>query len=515
MSGLKTWILDLRVNFLTGFVFLIHTFTFSVSPIIKELVELDRQNEKQERQTSIPGIPRRSGEISYSYYLIRPFELIRIIKRYHGVGNLFFLVAFLHTSLLTYLGSKAFFQVLVIGKDKELAKLYSSMWYPRLLDNYPNPESFYKLCLMYLAYYVTFRYLCIHRLIKNAILNRNGYKHVTISQANISTAGLYNWTIRSWITFLKTSFIHSKQCATDNQVKRAHLSLETVDKQSLIRNNRRELIYYNNPIDFTKCYGDLMDDMVPYACSWAKHWYHPKYFFRHDISDAGRFFMIRMIGAAGLLALVPIVCLATLIHDMAKLLPNPDQASIYEIAMVFPDFITNLSALIKYCDVLLAILVQFPNHIEVGRIYWDMIVMVSRIRKVHESLSEDLEYCIAKAYEQKHRGFVNSYSSGNYFLYNNISPTDKRVLNELIDLHVRLAQVLSMEFMDLKREHTLYLNLLFVGNGLCISMCISLILSAKSFIVTVLMGGLTLSCFVPIVAVIFCCIVCELDVSTY
>lgn len=522
MSKLWTWFLNsrLRINSLTGFVFLVHTFSYSVSPMIKELVELDRQKENSNNKLSGLSIPYSLAETYQDYkdddsvrhYLKRPLELVKLIKRYHGVGNIFFVIAFLHASLLTYLGSKAFFQVLVIGDDKELAKYYSSIWYPRLLDNYPNPESFYNLCLMYLAYYVSFRYLCIYRLVTNAVLNRNGYKHITVSQANFSIAGLYNWSMREWVLYIKTAYKHAHLCATDENVKKAHLCFDTVDNEKLCRYSRRELIYYNNPIDFTRCYGE-MTGAHAHPNNWAKKWYTPKYNCRHDLTDSSRFFTLHLSGAAILLALVPIVCLVTLIFDMSKLLPDPERATIYEIIAVFPEFITNPSAVIKYLDVLCAILVQFPNHIEAGRIYWDVLVMVSRTRKVYEALTEDLNFCVNRSNEYKRINFRN-YDSLD-FAFDNIKGTEKAALNKSIDLHVRLVQVLNIEFMDLKREHTLYLNLLFVGNGLCISVCISLILSAQSFIVTILMGGLALSCFFPIVAIIVCCIKCELDVSTF
>lgn len=535
MSRLWTWILDLRININSGLVFLAHTFTYSVSPVIKDLVELDRQNEEQMYRQSKRNLPYESltypvediEEDRLSHYLTRPTKLIKLIKRYHGVGNLFFFVAFSHTCLLTYLGSKAFFQALIIGSDKELASYYSSLWYPRLFDSYPNPESFYNLCFLYLAYYVTFRFLCIHRLIKYSILNRNGYKHITVSQSNLSIAGLYNWTLRNWILFVKKTYNHLNLCAADNQVKRDHLSFDTVDKDKLTRSTKRELIYYSNPIDFSKCYGELRNEMIPFlANSWSKHWYYPNYNCRHDLADAGRFFTLQTFGGAALLAIVPIVCLATLVFEMGRFLPNAEQATIGEIIAVFPEFITNLSAVIKYVDVLLAILVQIPNHVEAGRIYWDVIVMVSRTRKVHEALSEDLDFCLSRARQYKQIEIARDllfdgqresesllYEQYDKFVYDSVNRTEKKKLNDMLEMHIRLAQILIIEFLDLKSTHTLYLNLLFVGNGLCISVCISLILLDKSFIVTLVLGGLALSCFVPIVGIIYSCVKCELNVS--
>lgn len=536
MAGILSSIVDTRFNYYSLVIFLAHKISFSCSPLLTELVELDRKNEKAScicHRSDSHLVQRQKSncdrdEDNILHYLMRPRTLITLIKRYHGVGWDFLFLASIHFLLLMYLGTKAFFSLLTVGNDPEWSKYCSRSWFPRMLESYPNPESFNNLCIMYLLYYVSLRGLCTYRLVKYAIVNRNGYKDITISQVNFTVAAVHHWKMQDWLDYVRTAVSHRKLCSSDNEARKLHLSFGEECNDIMMRSGKREVMYYNNVIDFTKCYGDLRDKFgSKHLSSWASNWHVAQPACRQDVEDAGRLFILQVIGFSALLTALIVLGIVFFFYEASRLTPNPDESTILETLEVFPDFVMNFSHFIRYLDIMLVLIVQFPNHIEAGLIYWDMTVMISRTRKVCDAISEDLNFCAKKAREYKNSDNHSTMKRYNCFTvspvqqqddtniheYDNLDTSAKELLNEEIEVHIRLASVLNLEFDDLKRTHTLYLNLLFVGSGFCISICLSLLLVSKSSIVSFLMAGLAISCFIPLFGMVFFCVRAELAVS--
>lgn len=541
----KLWsrLSERRVNLFAVVTYLAHQVSYSCSPLVEELVELDR---KQERKNLRCGrgdaffLDELESESDVSdenlwYYLLQPSELIRLIKRYHKVGNVFFALAFTQFASLLYISFKAVFQATFIGHDESLARQYAKSWFPRILESFPNPENMYSLFILLCSYYITLRLLCIRRLVKNSVINRNGYKLLSMTMTNFPVAGVYYWPIKTWVAMLVEAYNHKRLCDRDNRHRKAHLSLEIKSKDRMLRFSKKELIYYRNVVDFSACFGeDVIDEMqLHLRSSWAKGWHIAQPTARIDPHELGLLVALQMAGLTLLFSLVALLIFLSTFYEISRLTPDPDKASVLDVILTTPKFFTNINSIIRQSDLTLLVLVQMPNHIEAAIIYWDMMVMISRTRKVCDALSEDLHYCVTKAREyrlinRRHRSHIENknnsdidlyslvdHDSSDQFDFDNINYAEKKALNDTIELHLRLARVLNHEFLDLKRSHTLYLNLLFVGSGFCISLCISLIFIVKSKLMILILISLIISSSVPLLGVVLFCIIAEQTVSIF
>lgn len=519
----------------TVVVFLAHKISYSFSPLIKSTVESELKAEsKSPDEIFLSELERYKVEGSFWQYLTRPIELLNLIKRYHDIGNLFFVVAFAQIMSLAYLGFKSIFHAMVIGQDKQKANHYASSWFPRILESYPNPENFYALLIIICTYYFLLRLLCLRRLVLGSIINKQGYRRLTITQTNLPCAGAYNLPGKAWIDLIKLTLTHRRLCNNNQGIKEKHLAFDKSCKDKLMRCSKKELIYYTNVIDFNSCFGEFMEEMAhDHRSKWAANWHIAQPSCYLDPHELGILILLQISGLSLLFGLISVLIILHLFYEVSRLTPDPDEATYADILKTIPCFMTNLNAIIKFSDVTLNMLVQIPNHIEAAIIYLDMVILISRTRKVSDALKADLDLCETRAYScsninkksqlvPEYRSYTSTESNPNQdSLRNNhtrhgsghMSISERKTLNESIELHVILAQMVNLEFIDLKRSHTLYLNLLFVGCGFCISVCISLIFVVKSNLVIYILISLVISCSVPLIGAVLFCVTSELTVS--
>lgn len=516
----------------TVVVFLAHKISYSCSPLIKSLVDLDLEFDRRRAaanyHTFYPDdLDLESHRVEASFWpsLKRPAQLLNLIKRYHDAGNMFFVFAFAQIISLAYLGFKSIFQAIVIGHDKRKAKYYASSWFPRMFESYPDPENFYALAIIICTYYLLLRLLCLRRLVLGAIINKNGYKRLTITQTNMPVAGVYNMPAKAWFDLVKLTLSHKHLCNTNAEVRKLHLTFDPSCRDKLMRYSQKQLTYYTNAIDFNACFGELIKEMdVEHRSEWSSNWHISQSTCYVDPHELGILIMLQAVGFFALFSVTPVLMVLHLYYEISRLTPDPDTASYADVFKTIPSFLTSLNALIKFFDVTLNIFVQIPNQIEAAIIYWDLAVLISRTRKVGEALREDLSMCTTRPHEGDWRQtHEESDAHGTQWAIGadcehdhhfTMGHAERKTLNESIEMHVRLAQMLNIEFIDLKRSHTLYLNLLFVGCGFCISVCISLIFVVKSNLMIFILASLVVSCSVPLVGVVLFCVVAELMVST-
>lgn len=543
MSQYWSSLMERRVNLFTLVVFLAHKVSYSCSPLLEELVELDRKQERKKFRCGGRGEAFFLDELredvntadeSVWHYLLQPSELIRLIRRQHDAGNVFLISVLFQFLSLVYLVIKAVFQATVIGNDEAQAHYYSRSWFPRIWESFPHPENFYSLHILLCVYYITLRLLCIRRLIRTSVINRDGYKIINTTMTNLPVAASYNWPVKIWIKAVKKFFRHKRKCGEDIAVRRSHVSFAPKCEEIMNRHSKKELIYYRNVIDFSDCFGkETVNEMQQnLRSSWARNWFIAQPAPRVDPHELSLLIALQISGLSLLFSLTTLLVFLSTFYEISRLTPNPDEASIFDIISATPKFLTCMNSLMRQSDLILLILIQLPNHIDAAVIYWDLVVLISRTRKVCDALEEDLTYYVVKACEYRQLNFGHMLhgtqvsetdsddifsmtdENSNQYEFDNITYAEKKAMNETLEMHVRLARLLNHEFLDLKRSHTLYLNLLFVGSGFCIALCISLILVVKSKLMILILICLIASCAVPLVGIVLFCVLAEQTVSS-
>lgn len=90
----------------------------------------------------------------------------------------------------------------------------------------------------------------------------------------------------------------------------------------------------------------------------------------------------------------------------------------------------------------------------------------------------------------------------------------RQALSRSIYLHIRLTRVIYHEFCDIRRTHTVLLNILLVGGGSLISICASELLQVEdSFLKRFVLEAFIVSCLIPIILSLTFCITTEYTVS--
>lgn len=112
--------------------------------------------------------------------------------------------------------------------------------------------------------------------------------------------------------------------------------------------------------------------------------------------------------------------------------------------------------------------------------------------------------------------FMNRYSSKNieFFSKNDLNLKQRREINHRLERNIKMAKILYVEFLDLKRTHGLFVNALMILSGFCIAHCLSQMITATSYST---FFSLTINCLAfvaPISAIIILSVLLDREVST-
>lgn len=528
---------------------LVHKFTFSCSPLTEELVRLTRARHSE----SISSDERKSGlsdelfslnhdlgetdhtqvrqnderdderEEEYWYkHLTRPREVIQYIKRYHCVGNEFFIITATQFGILYYLGLKSLFYRFAVGRNQELAKYYADRYFARICHSFPNSYNLDLFTANVCTYLIILRTIRLYTLTKNAIINRNGYRNATICQSNMCAMSCFCLPVEKWILYWKLMWNHKKECNENRHVKELHLMFEDATEDAVKRKPIVEFTYFRNWFSYDGCLKGLGDEYskLDNKPSYAKGWYIPMPIDRVHPTEFFWVVVLTAVGVPLIIFLVSSVVVFAIFGELYAIASdNNEDSCLAQVAVM----LSSLASYLRIIDIFFYVIMMVPQHADAGMFYYDCCVVIGHANKVNEALQEQLKFCKAEA------RFHDDAASSNHLMTfihmsdygsNRIgrpSLKEKKRLNRSIMFYVRLIRCICQEFRDLRRAHEGFLNILLVGAGLLISISISEILidngvtdlRAKRYS----MQWYIVSCTVPIMLSLYCCIAIEHSVS--
>lgn len=513
---------DMRFNPAGLLAIVAHQITFTCTPVTVPLVEITRAR-YDEMSRSLGHFPlvnefisswpyyKRIGTVhqeleeSWSRYLLEPKRLVECIKQYHCVGNLFFIMTVWQFATICYLHLKSTFHLFITGDDPELANYYADRYFPRIYHSYADSHNLDSFLSSVCTYILVFRLLRLYSLIKNSIINRDGYEYINIAQINFTNVSSFELPIFETMRFFRFIQGHSKACANDNRIRRAHLTLADHLEDKMNKKNLVEFIYFHNPIDFTGCFTNFERDFSKvYKANpwWAKDWFVATPCPRIDPSEFSLLVTIASIGFP-LASLVMIVFVSYVtFFELCTIAKDNHQDDCFA---QLPSLMFDPSRFIRLFDILASVLIQLPQQIEAAFFYWDCSVMIARARKVNEALQEDLDFCSTETQR------IDNPSTAKH---KRVTSKEKKELNNSICLHIRLTRCIYHEFSDLRVAHSMFLDVLLVGGGLLISVSTSSLLVSNSIVKQAILGSFIISCCVPIILSVFFCILTEVTVSS-
>lgn len=554
-----------KINLYEFQIFLMRFVSSCFSPLNRELVEATRQRNRLINPLLIPrsrNIYYRSTDVECSEpqddeiwlsYLMRPFELIRMIKRYHRVGNWFFVIIIYEFSLMCFILFKIIFHKFYTGNDQEkIDKLID--YFPRLCESYPNPADFYAILTVQCLLCLLLRVVAVIKLIKMAIINKDEYKYIGPTQMTGSFLKLMKISLRDWFRMIGVGYKHSFVCLERTegferlQERYAHLHLRSDLGERLSSLDKKEIFYFKNMINFSECYKYLNYNID--TTNTSVDWFMPESNVRIDIWELCHLTFMTLIGIPFLTILVLINVTAILVFELSQSTDKPFEASVWDSLAQAPKVVSNFGRVVRIIDLLSILLIQVPHQSDIIGFFIDLLSLNSRIRKITESLKEVCKlssngcgdtHCVyqcptcscVSTETQSRRSFVcksdkdANVGVANYedpqmvAIQNNLfkkchpSPQQsfKDDLNQLIETHLELIGILSKEFSMMKRSHTTYMNILITGSGFCVALGLSTLYVASSGFTQVMLASLTIANALPVFGIVPLCFRTESRVS--
>lgn len=129
--------------------------------------------------------------------------------------------------------------------------------------------------------------------------------------------------------------------------------------------------------------------------------------------------------------------------------------TIMQAVVRIPELLNSLTPLVRIFDLIALISILIPVVLEGSVFYFDCCLLVSRARKVEESLQLDIDRCesVAKA-DVQHIEEIND------------------DWNRTIRVHIKLIQCVCRECRDLREGNAFYLNILLIAGGLLLSITV-------------------------------------------
>lgn len=432
------------------------------------------------------------SDISWFWHLLRPSQLLKCIKQYHCVGNGFFLAVAIQFAGLCYLFAKSMFHALFTGSDKAVAQYYADRYFPRVFHSYSDTQFLDVELLYFLFYIMSFRFARLYSLVKNSVINRNGYRQITAQQASFSSALALVLPLHDWKRFAYLLKDHKKDCAEDPKTRNKHISFADDIDRAIKERNLLELLYFHNPISFDGCYSALKtycraENRIP----WAKDWYVPEPVIRLDPIEYGWLAVVALSGVPLALAIATSLIIGAPIYELYTAALESDEEG-YLMIIIF--FLFDPSRLVRVLDLIILVLIHLPPQIEGATFYWDCCIVISRAKKIDQALQDNIETCI----RMPRSSICSSLST----------VIAQEELNQAIYRHVKLLRCVCQEFSDLRRSHKFYMDILVIGGGLLVSIGVKEILISDSlFKVTMLSSYNIASCILLGLSVFFCILI--------
>lgn len=499
-------------------------------------------------------------QIDWLKSIINLPNLIRLIKRYHMAGNLFIFLAVFHILVLFHLSIKCLLHSILVGRDHNRMEYFDTIYYPHLTAVYPEFQQFNTLFLFIASYNLVLRLCYAYKLIRRSIINEHTYKEVSIDQVTIACVTVYDATIKNWIKFWSYSIEHEKKVKLNPNVMVNHLKFNQNIHRRVKTSSQFDLLYRMNAIDFDECYASCSNIFEGRHKKAFKQWHCPSPVMRFDLNIV-RYGFVAIIIANIILVVTVTTCIIGYIYlEVANLTAHNEQHRQVKVVVVVEEeqqqllrsskwtFLgLELFRLLRIVEVSLFVLIQVPQHASGVLFIISALALISRNKKLRLNMQRDLDICLDSLkssimiaelpsrlsiqplnfshdfrepikFSQSEQSFTDYRSSKqNYEIFEmglgQARLHDRRNLNDRIQRQVNLIRLIYLEFLDLKKNNNVYLNILFISQGVCISYILSLFFAVESKAELVLLGGLILSGMLPVCSTLFTSAWIEQEVS--
>lgn len=478
------------LNIFEPIIILVHDITFTCSPV-------DRVRFQQDRE-----ILERDGRFDPSdkpewTVLLKPIELIRLIKRYHKCGNGFVCFFVIHLSYLAHITIKCAVHTFYTGSDRVMIEYFDTIYYPHLLGVFPKPYLFNNLFLALSLFFSSARFLAASRLIRGAIVNAKHYREIRMSQLNLAYLTSFNMPLRQWWIGLFEHSKHLEMINHDQKIREKHFSYNSNTEIQSRNLSNRDMRYQLNMVDFGDCYYWIGDTTRPKAK--YKEWHFPTPL--HRVPNNWTMAIVAGTVCGLFVGFISplILCAGVLYLEFRSSLPAEDSPTLLEVAARFSPHLSRPLHVLRITELLAYSLLMLPHNFDAALLYTDIIHLVGRVGKLTCLMKKEKEFIRDST---RFRLALSSHSLNQLLM-----------LNHRLQHEAKITRALYTEFIDLKIMHSLYINLVLVGSGICIAYIVSLKAAISTTAEVAVLSMLFVTSLIPIVSIVSFCAWAERTVS--
>lgn len=436
--------------------------------------------------------------------LLHPIELSRLIKRYSLSDNFFLLFIIVHLAASVHLFLKTAIFTFYVGDNADLLQYFDSICYPHIFTRFKRPYIFNNLAFALSAQSLMFRLKSVIRLIRRSIINANEYIEFNLTQINLTLVTYFTWPADKWLEFFRYAWNHIKERKYNPQVRDKHQGFQrSIDEFGKLF-SVKELTYNQNFIDFDSCFGNKFEAGPTTACGMFKSWYSCEPLMRLDVEYIAVLVFANVLCFWLILSTIVIIILL-IMHLELRVSFESTEAFVQSFVLVD----ITLSSIIRCCEAIVLMLLQFPNHFDGAMVLLDSCILVARTRKVISCLQS----CLNVSNDTSRDSVSNEDDIRPYNNRHKILGSKSRNLNKTITDQMMLCRLLHFEFTELRNEHTLYLNLLIIVCGFVGSYTISLMSQVEDLSEQGILFLCILSTSAPIIYQLVSCLFLERTVS--
>lgn len=530
----------LRFNVFDFYIFIIHKLALSISPI-------NRERFANEFQVKSEDLARKRGcrcqsqfgravilnqSKGFLWVVSHPIRVIRLIKLYHMTSNTSIVCYLIYLLILINLFIKASVHCFIIGSDTKLIKYSMEVYYPPMAP-IAEPYIFNKLFFSLSLFCLFVRLGNLYKLIRLSIANEFYYQDLSITQVNYTFLASFHLSISEWIKLWRQMSNHQEKIKASPEDYIEHLDFEQKNSIKDHYNHlaQNDLLYRFSIVDFKECYKDSIIGDTEARIKRYRRWHFTTPLDRMSIKGLKICIFITAGGAVVVFYGFWITILSLLHSDLAYNFSKNYYSSITRVIYSIVAHYSRPFYLLRFIENTILIASQIPQMYDSFLIALDVCTMETRIMKVVEVLKFELEvyrdksrrnvqkselkskiYCLAdqnQDYKQSKRLASST---------NRDSPEETRYEEEFnmrILHHIRLVRLLYLEFLSIKRNHSLLLNIIVLSNGIGMSCALSVMFTTDAIEVQIIVLMAFASCLFPTLSALFFCAQSERSVSYF
>lgn len=472
--------------------------------------------------------------------LLHPIELFGLIKRYHMTGNTATILFFCHLLFLVHVTIKSILHTFLAGNDRQKIDYFNSIYYPHMAGWLPEPYLFNNLFLALCLQTLCIRFISAYNLVRSSIINADTYKELKISQLCLPVITMYHLTLKDWGKLLKHSVTHRIEVRRDPKLRAAHFKFSEQSQSQLEYLPTKDLLFYMNMIDHDECYRPLNIFKMSNRRSIYKMWHCAPPTLRTSLEairdGASLGFIAGLIAVAGFAT----TFIGVVFYELRSSFPPDAQVSNWEVFASCLDHLSKPMHCQRLFELFMLVALQSPVQCDSVLVTLQLLMLISRANKLRRVIENEAslkndniltkQFSLSKGAEKSPTNSgnksLNSYhcfiktptnNQKDHGIFENNETVNmykmRSEFNKKIEHYVVLVRLIYLEFNTIRKSESLFLNLLVIGNAICITYTVALLFSIKSTGEAIILGAVLVNAIIPTIDSLVMCAGAERSVS--